>query len=684
MPKYTKWSCMVLMTLFCSSSITAFTKSSSKILFGTKQHSEQLLEEANQFFEEEAYQAAIDGYLHILAMGEIEQEPQQKTAVWFKLGRCYQKLNQFPDALEFFSRFLSVASQNSEMASKEARVWGYIANIHQKLGNYDRSLDYQLRALSINEKIQDSLGIARSLYDLGTLYFYQKNYEAALQNYEAALEICKAQKNQNAVFSCLAALGSVQSHLENIELALEYNFKSLDLAKQKQLKSQSYALNNIGYNYIKLGDHNCAKWYLSEAIKIQKQAGDKWGQVCTYVNLGELHLKEGKFYAAIQSLQIGLDLGRHIGSKSREVDYFKLLAEAYHKAGYFDASYVAFQKHISIKDSLNNEKNLLKEASLKSAHEIQRREREIKDLKLENEILVRDQEITQLNQKYLWVGTSLLVLTLFFSFIGYRYRHQGKINRQLKAMNEKEKLANRQLEFSNAELKKFAYIASHDLKAPLRSIGSFTGLLKRRYDHLFDQNAKEYMEFIIEGSKRMNQLLDDLLAYSKIEKLAYNKEGIRQSLEEWLDTRSVVSNALHNLSYRINEHQADILVNESALPKLKANQSHMTQLFQNIIDNGIKFKGTARPQISIDCATDAQKHTFSIRDNGIGIAPEYKDKIFGMFNRLHGVDAYEGTGIGLATCKKIIERHGGEIWVESEIGRGSTFYFSIPRASTFS
>ncbi|MDP4190962.1 MAG: ATP-binding protein, partial [Bacteroidota bacterium] len=226
------------------------------------------------------------------------------------------------------------------------------------------------------------------------------------------------------------------------------------------------------------------------------------------------------------------------------------------------------------------------------------------------------------------------------------------------------------LERTNKELGQFAYVASHDLQEPLRMVSTFTTLLERRYGNILDENAKEYMNFVVEGAKRMQMLIRELLFYSKIS----NKEKV---VEE-VDCSSVLNTAINNLNAQISESSAKILYND--LPTIKADSLLITQLFQNLISNAIKFRRNGvTPEVNICCKEEENHFLFSVKDNGIGIEPEYFGKIFVIFQRLHLRDEYPGTGIGLAICKKIVEQHGGEIWVESFIGQGSIFYFTISK-----
>jgi PAS domain S-box-containing protein len=225
-----------------------------------------------------------------------------------------------------------------------------------------------------------------------------------------------------------------------------------------------------------------------------------------------------------------------------------------------------------------------------------------------------------------------------------------------------------QLVRSNRELEQFAYVASHDLQEPLRMVASFTRLLERRYKDKLDQDAREFINYAVDGALRMQKLIDDLLAYSRV--------GARDIPFEPTDCNHLLKQALCNLRVAIEENQA--VITSDALPTITCNASQMAQLFQNLISNAIKFRGAETPRIHISAQYKQDEWLFSLQDNGIGIDPRYKEQVFKIFQRLHSRDEYAGTGIGLALCMKIVELHKGKIWLESELGKGSTFYFTLP------
>jgi PAS domain S-box-containing protein len=227
------------------------------------------------------------------------------------------------------------------------------------------------------------------------------------------------------------------------------------------------------------------------------------------------------------------------------------------------------------------------------------------------------------------------------------------------------------LKRSNEQLEQFAYVASHDLQEPLRMITSYLQLLERRYKSALDQDASDFIAYAVDGATRMKALINDLLAYSRV------KTG-EQNFAQF-ETGKAVEQAITNLQMQINESGAEIIC--SSLPVILGNEAQFVQLFQNLLSNSIKFHGAEAPKIKINAVQNDNMWKFSVQDNGIGIEPQYVDRIFIIFQRLHTKDRYPGTGIGLAICKKVVEHHGGRIWAESTPGDGTTFWFTIPAAN---
>ena len=244
------------------------------------------------------------------------------------------------------------------------------------------------------------------------------------------------------------------------------------------------------------------------------------------------------------------------------------------------------------------------------------------------------------------------------------------ISERKRAEEERERLIH-ELERSNAELQQFAHVASHDLQEPLRMVASYTQLLEKRYKGNLDADADEFIAYAVDGAQRMQNMIESLLYYSRV--------GSRGKPLQPVESESAFEQAMADLKLAIDESSAEMT--HDPLPQVMADKTQLIQLFQNLLGNAVKFRGKEQPHIHVSAKQDKNEYLFSVSDNGIGMNPEYFDRIFVIFQRLHGREEYPGTGMGLSICRRIIERQGGRIWVESKPGEGSTFYFTIPKGS---
>jgi PAS domain S-box-containing protein len=259
-----------------------------------------------------------------------------------------------------------------------------------------------------------------------------------------------------------------------------------------------------------------------------------------------------------------------------------------------------------------------------------------------------------------WVGT--------ISDIDVRVRSSHELENVVLERTQELQAANVELKRSNTDLEQFAYIASHDLNEPIRMVSNFTNLLAHKYEEKLDDDAREYIAFISEGAARMQNLVADLLNYSRI--------GRRDTDVNIVDANEVLDTVKGFLEEKLEI--AGAVIKKTNLPRVKVMGSSLHQVLQNLVENAIKFRGSELPVIKISAERKKDFWQFRVKDNGIGMNPAYIDKIFIIFQRLHTREKYAGTGIGLAICKKIVEANGGEIWVDTQLGSGSTFYFTFP------
>ncbi|MGB9980200.1 ATP-binding protein [Methanobacterium sp.] len=294
----------------------------------------------------------------------------------------------------------------------------------------------------------------------------------------------------------------------------------------------------------------------------------------------------------------------------------------------------------------------------KRVNEALRKQKEAKEL-----LEAKKVRVEELNQNIIQLENTNEELSIHISKLEDSVESQKNIyEKQMK------KLAD-DLNHSNEEFQQFAYVTSHDLQEPLRTIASFTQLLAKRYKNKIDEDSDEFMDYIVDASTRMQGMIKDLLQYSRVVS--------RGKIFKPTNTEEIIEYTISSLKTLIGDNDAE--VNYDKLPKVNADSAQLLQLFQNLVENGIKFRQFAvQPKIHISCKEQGNEYVFSVADNGIGIEEQYSDRIFTIFQRLHTKEEYEGSGIGLSLAKRIVERHGGRIWVESEPDIGSTFYFTLP------
>lgn len=629
----------------------------------------------------EKYERATFHYMEALKVAIAVNNKKDQSDCLYGIGYTHQRRNNYQEALDYLHRNIELAEEFPEEIdqAQTARVYTQISAIYQVLGDYKKAFDNQMQSLLICEKNNNLQGIANGQYNLGSIFFYQNQFKRARGHYEKAKEICDQLKNKGLIYSCLAALGSVNEKLGESEKSLAYNKNSLQLAIELNYKTGiAYAKGNIAVNYWKLQNFVKAEIYLIEAITAKFELEDLNGAIGSKIDLSNLYIAWNKPKDAIIVLDDALELAKKVESKSRQSDIYKTLSAVYEELDNSSMALDYTKKYVSLKDSLLNEKTLEEMGQSQRRYELEKKEHDIEMQKKENELL-EQKVMNQSLQKYVF-GLITIAFLMFIWWYKAKLRYHNNVNRILEeknellnGMNDEIEIKNKQLQHSNEDLKQFAYVASHDLKEPLRMINSYTNLLQRRYMASFDESGKEFMHYITDAVGRMEILLDDLLDFSRA--------GTQPAPTNFISTQDVMIMVEANLRHQLEKLDARLIVKNENLPTIRAHRTQLIQLLQNLVSNGVKFKGENDPIVEIDCMKKGNKFIFSVKDNGIGISKDNLEKVFEMFRRLHTREEYEGTGIGLATCKRIVTTWGGDIWVESEEGKGCTFFFSVPAAS---
>ncbi|RMG85080.1 MAG: GHKL domain-containing protein [Bacteroidetes bacterium] len=619
-----------------------------------------------------AYDQAISYYQKAVDAAIRAKDMAQAAEATYAMAKAYARINEYEKSNEQYLTYLNLRGDDLS-PKRRALVLAKIGKNHEVMGAFEEAYKYLMEAMNIQESINDTKGLLSTLYELGTLFFYQKNYTEALSYYQRVLEFAQKSGNQRSVYSCLDAIGGTYQRLGDIDQAASYGLQAYELAKAMQYKGGvAYSAHNLGALYLQKKEYDRALRFFEEALRLKKEMGNLHGQIGTITATAAVYIALDQPENAIPILEEARDIALRIDARNQLLEVYKILAQAYHDAKKPGQAYETLNRLISVKDSVFNENMVAKMQEIKTNYELQKKEAQIALLQKEGEIDTLYVSIALGSGVFL-----LIVIILLFRQNRAQLRTNALLeekNRAIYEANEKIARQNRKLESSNEELKQFAYVASHDLKEPLRMIGSYTSLLKRRYVSHLDETANEFMDFVVDGVKRMENLLNDLLTYSRV--------NSRELELEKVNTEMTLSVVLNTLRQTIEEQNAEVRVNFKNLPEVRASKTHLNQLFQNLISNALKFKGQNPPVVEVDCRREGNEYIFWVKDNGIGISAENLEKIFEMFRRLHSKQAYEGSGIGLATCKKIVEKHGGRIWVESEVGKGSTFYFTIPIPET--
>ena len=634
-----------------------------------------LYSHGKKFVKQKQFAEAIDQFSRIIPPdGDLQFNECYMESIYL-MARCYGQLSNNIEVIKGLEVYLGFPAELVDSTRREL-ARSLIPDLCRKVGLYEQSHQKHISLLAYRDSIQDSIGVAKSYYELGTLFHDQNNYVQAIDYYEKSVSLCQALKDSLNIVNSYSALGTNHRENNDLERALEYNQAALDLIPaidQKTLKKkkrlQPYAEMNMGSLLLAMKEYDRAKEHLDNSIKMFKEIDYAPGLASAYLDYGNLLEELGTQQEAIDVFKEGLAIAEGMNATNREAEFHHALAIGYQRIDRIKDAYPHLSQYATLKDRIVNQEQQKRMDQAQFKYELEKQGREIGLLNQELELLQRKEAIDRRFRQF-YIASFGLVALLLALFI-YWYRLQRAHNTVLEEKNEKINQQNDMLQHLNAELKQFAYIASHDMREPLRSIGAFSSLLQRRQGDKLDDSGKEYLGFIREAVDRMSALLTDLLDYSKINS---------QQETEWIDMKGIIQTVKSNLNHQLMTTEGEIVVERRGIPYLDAVPTQMMQLFQNLISNSLKFrKPDVKPVVQVAGYAQDGGQVITIKDNGIGIDPKYKEKVFGMFSRLNNKEKFEGTGIGLATCKKIVQQHGGKIWVESEEGKGSTFFIWMPK-----
>jgi signal transduction histidine kinase len=566
-----------------------------------------------------------------------------------------KQLGHFVVAEEYYTKALELAKNKNDFEIVSFSYHG-LSTLHSLLNNFEKAVEYNIQALKVSEQLGDKKSECKEYRNLSEIYRKSSQLELASKNLNQAILISKELKDTIEISFCLT--------LEAKLLQLEQKNDEA-LAKYQEILPFVYSVGdqrpivdiliNMASIYVDKGMEKEADDCFQKTFLIKHKLS-KIDLANYYTKYGLFISRKKKYDEAVVAFQSSL-------SYAKEGNYKDLIQQAnielykiYKEKGDAQKSLQYISVAYAYADSLLKDEGKKRMIEAQFKYDIEQNTKNF-------ELMKQQQQRSKVSIIIIAFLCLIVVLVLFLW-----YQHSK--NRILSEKTAEIERKNNALEESNQVLLQYAYVSAHDLKEPLRSIGSFVNIIKRKYVHLLPPEASEYMNFVTDGVKRMETLLSALLEYSTI---------ASEKIED-VKTASIgkaLNDVLQNLSLKISEKEAKINY-PSVFPDVKINHLHLIQIFQNLISNSIKFCET-NPTIDFNIIHKEDTFIISIKDNGIGMKKEYESKVFKLFQRLDRSKQYEGSGIGLTICKNIVEKYEGQIWFESAEGKGTNFFMAFPK-----
>ena len=557
------------------------------------------------------------------------------------LAAVHNAMHDYEKGLTYVHDALTILDEK-ETPDDAFDLYLLAAGVYVRLGNIPEAIKYCYQAEDLPFTDENIARKAELYKTIGNAYLTVQEYETAVSYYHRAREIFQSIDDTEGEIIILNNLCHCLHHSGQYDGALQYGLLGLDLYTKitdtgKSIKRvHGYNLNNVGSAYIKSSRFNEAIPYFERALQIFGHDMDSYGEVYSWRGLGQISLHHKNYDEAILRFQRSLKLAEKSGIATELILANRVLANAYKEMGEYEKSLEYFEKFYEHEKNIINDEIEKKIRNLEATHRVQQAQKE--------------SEIYQLKSVEL----------------------QSEIDERKKAENQLKTYA-KELERSNKDLENFASIVSHDLQSPLRKIMVFGDRLQDRYAAALDERGINYLDRMRSAAARMQGLIDDLLTLSHI--------TTQQQPFNLISLNEIAQNVLIDLEVAIDEKQASIHVDD--LPEIEADSTQIRQLFQNFLSNALKFnRQGVPPKINIKYSLVTQKNQkycqLKFIDNGIGFDPKYSERIFVIFERLTPQSEVKGTGVGLAICLRIVERHGGKIDVISVPNEGTTFIVKLP------
>ena len=555
-------------------------------------------------------------------------------------------------------------------------IYGDMGVAYSRSLVFDKAIENLQLSLQMCEALKDTAGMAADYNNIGILYLDLEEFEKAKPYFEKQCELSKLIMNMHGCAIGKSNMGDYFYGIEEFDKALECYKFSLNIVDSLEMPyGVMHCQLSIADVYRKKGFHELSLDFNRQGYEAAKQLGYKRELAWAALSMAQTKAMQGNYRESIRYGEEALELAHNFSSIKRVAETYKNLSDSYESMGNLEKAISYRKKYELAKDSLFVENKLKIFGELGYKFQVEKKEAENQFLKNEQE---KNQTIIRQRTAFgLAVALGLVLAAILLAVLYQRNRQKQSSNEQLEQEVEKrtEHLtqANEKLTKANIELERFAHVVSHDLKEPVRNIVSFAGLTKRAVDRQNEDGIREYLQFIIDNSRQMNGLIEDILDFSRID--------ADFAKHKMMPLSSIMERAQSDISLLLREKKGRIVENwpeNTFKPNKIQLPFQLSMVFKNLLENGIKYNKSKVPTVQVDCHQTDTDLIFSVKDNGIGIPADYQDSIFEMFERLHSRGEYEGSGIGLAICQKIVSNLKGQISLTSKENKGSNFEVSIP------
>jgi signal transduction histidine kinase len=594
-----------------------------------------------------------------------------------KLGGAYEKYNGVePDSIiAIFQEALDIAEEIDYVELK-THLLNNMGVINLNKGEYDKTIRLCLEALEIAEEIELDVSILQSLNLISAVFYYQKENEKGLKYAKQGLAHARRVNDPQYIANFINNIGSFYKLMGMTDSTLIYMEQSLEVSRANNMDIFTVlTLNNIGEVYISKNRFEIAQQYVSEAYAIAQKSNYVHGMFNSLVALAQISYDGKQYHEAINYLERSLELTTKQNSKK---DAYEILKKCYTKVGNYKLALEAMENYSEIRDSIFNIESKKQIDELTTKYEVTQKETENQLLKEKQQAALRAIQYSN----YLAVGLAFALLLavgwgITFYRSNQRKRQYNKVLEQtvaertneLNSANKKLALSNKELKQANYELRVFNYIASHDIKEPIRNIGSYASLIFRKLPEDLRMSLREYFDTIKNSTTQLYTLLEDFTKYTTL-----SRDDKIEKQE--VDLSKLVDNIVNGSYDTIQKYNGKVIYGD--LPVVQSSNSLLFTIIKNLIENGLKYNQSSTPTVEVSYYQTNKFHEIKVVDNGIGIDEDYHQKIFELFKQLNSPKEYGGSGTGLSIVKLCVEKLDGNIKVDSQEGKGSRFTIQLP------